>query len=211
MARLIQQAGATNVMTTSLHSAQVHGFFDVPTDPLTARPVFEAHFRHLDLQDAIVVSPDAGRVHSAGRFAERLNLPLVVGNKKRVSDTQVVVSGLIGDVSGRKRAIVYDDEIASGTSIIEVIKVLARQDIHEVWVVCTHGVFAGNALARLSVLPAVQEIVATDTVPIALEKRTDKLKVLAVAPLFAEAIRRNYLRQSIGDLFTFWDEYEGEA
>lgn len=210
MARLLQESGATNVMTMSLHSAQVHGFFDVPTDPLTARPVFEDYFKHLPLDGTIVVSPDAGRVHSAGRFAQRLHLPLAVGNKTRISDTEVVVSGLIGDVSGKTSAIVYDDEIASGTSIREVIRVLAGHGIERVWVVCTHGVFAGDALARLSALPAVQEIIATDTVPIALEKRTPKLRILSVAPLFGEAIRRNYLRESIGDLFTFWDEYKAE-
>jgi ribose-phosphate pyrophosphokinase len=210
MARLIQAAGATSVMAMSLHSAQVHGFFDVPTDPLTARPVFEAYFRQLNLAGAIVVSPDAGRAHSAGRFAQRLGLPLAVGNKTRISDKQVVVSGLIGDVVGRERAIVYDDEIASGTSVVETTKVLAGHGIHQVWVVCTHGVFADDALERLSALPQVQAIVATDTVPIAPEKRTAKLRVLSVAPLFGEAIRRNYLRQSIGDLFTFWEEYKTE-
>ncbi|MCC7359121.1 MAG: ribose-phosphate pyrophosphokinase [Anaerolineales bacterium] len=210
MARLMQTAGATNVMTMSLHSAQVHGFFDVPTDPLTARPVFEEYFRHLPLADTIVISPDAGRVHSAGRFAQRLNLPLAVGNKTRVSDTQVIVSGLIGDVSGKTQAIIYDDEIASGTSITEVSKVLRGLGIERFWVVCTHGVFAGDALARLSALPGVQEIIATDTVPIPANKRTDKLRMLSVAPLFGEAIRRNYLRQSIGDLFTFWNEYTVE-
>ena len=210
MARLMQTAGATNVMTMSLHSAQVHGFFDVPTDPLTARPVFEEHFRQLPLENTIVISPDAGRVHSAGRFAQRLNLPLAVGNKTRLSDTKVIVSGLIGDVSGKTQAIIYDDEIASGTSITEVARVLRELGIERFWVVCTHGVFAGDALARLSALPGVQEIIATDTVPIAASKRTDKLRVLSVAPLFGEAIRRNYLRESIGDLFTFWHEYKVE-
>lgn len=210
MARLMQEAGATNVMTMSLHSAQVHGFFDVPTDPLTARPVFEDYFKTLTLDNTIVVTPDAGRAHSAGRFAQRLRLPLAVGNKTRISDTKVIVSGLIGDVTGRTSAIVYDDEIASGTSVVEVVKVLAGHGIERVWVVCTHGVFAGDALTRLSALPAVQEVIATDTVPIAAEKRTPKLRILSVAPLFGEAIRRNYLRLSIGDLFTFWDEYKAE-
>jgi ribose-phosphate pyrophosphokinase len=210
MARLIQEAGATNVMTTSLHSAQVHGFFDVPTDPLTARPVFEDYFKQLHLADTVVVAPDAGRAHSAGRFAQRLNLPLVVGNKTRISDKHVVVSGIIGDVSGRTRAIVYDDEIASGTSVVEIIRVLSGHGITEVWVVCTHGVFAEDALARLSALPQVMEIIATDTVPIRPESRTPQLRVLSVAPLFGEAIRRNYLRQSIGDLFTFWHDYRPE-
>jgi len=210
LARLIQEAGATNVMTMSLHSAQVHGFFDVPTDPLTARPVFEDYLRQLALAEAVVVTPDAGRAHSAGRFAQRLGLPLAVGNKTRISDRQVFVSGLIGDVQGRRQAIVYDDEIASGTSVSEVIRVLAEHGVTEVWIVGTHGIFAGDALARLSALPQVQEIIVTDTVPIAPERRTPKLRVLSVAPLFGEAIRRNHLRESIGDLFTFWEEYKAE-
>jgi ribose-phosphate pyrophosphokinase len=210
MARLIETAGATHVMTMSLHAPQVHGFFDVPTDPLTARPLFEDYFGRLGLHDAVVVSPDAGRVHTAARFAEKLGLPLAVGNKKRISDKQVEVSGLMGDLAGRKRAIVYDDEIASGTSVIETVKLLAGMGCEQVWAVCTHGVFAGEALARVSALPQVHQIVTTDTVPIALARRVPKLRVLSVAPLFGEAIRRNYFRQSIGDLFTFWEDYRSE-
>ena len=210
VARLIETAGATQVMTMSLHSPQVHGFFDVPTDPLTARPVFEEHFRRLDVAEAVVVSPDAGRAHSASRFAQRLGLPVAVGNKTRISDKQVIVSGLIGDIAGRRQAIVYDDEIASGTSVIETIKLLMAQGIQQVWPVCTHGIFAGEALQRLDAMPEVQQIITTDTVPIAPERRSDKLRILSVAPLFGEAIRRNYLRQSIGDLFSFWEEFKSE-
>jgi ribose-phosphate pyrophosphokinase len=211
MARLIETAGATQVMTMSLHSPQVHGFFDVPTDPLTARPVFEAYFKHLNVAEAIVVSPDAGRAHTASRFAQKLGLPVAVGNKTRISDKEVVVSGIIGDLAGRRQAIVYDDEIASGTSMIEVIKLLVGHGIQQVWPVCTHGIFAGDALQRLSAMPEVQEVITTDTLPIAPSRRVAKLRVLPVAPLFGEAIRRNYLRQSIGDLFTFWEEFKSEA
>jgi ribose-phosphate pyrophosphokinase len=211
MARLIQEAGATHIMLMSLHAAQVHGFFDAPTDPLTARPVFESHFRKLGLANAIVVSPDAGRAHSATRFAQRLDLPLAVGNKTRISDKHVVVTGIIGDVSGRSQAIVFDDEIASGGSAIQIITVLASLGITQVWVVCTHGVFAGDALARLSAMPQVVEIVATDTVPIPPERQTPKLRILSVAPLFGEAIRRNHSRESIGDLFAFWEDYKAEG
>jgi ribose-phosphate pyrophosphokinase len=210
MARLIQTAGATHVMTMSLHAPQVHGFFDLPTDPLTARPLFEDYFGRLGLGDAVVVSPDAGRVHTAARFAHKLGLPLAVGQKQRLSDKEVVVSGLMGDLGGRKRAILYDDEIASGTSVIETVKLLAGHGFEQVWAVCTHGVFAGDALERLSALPQVYQIVTTDTVPIAPERRVPKLRVLSVAPLFAEAIRRNYFRQSIGDLFTFWEDFRSE-
>jgi len=210
MARLIETSGATQVMTMSLHSPQVHGFFDVPTDPLTARPLFEEYFKHLDVAAAVVVSPDAGRAHSASRFAQNLGLPVAVGNKTRISDKKVVLSGLIGDVSGRRQAIVYDDEIASGTSMIEVVNLLVGEGIQQVWAVCTHGIFAGDALQRLSALPQVQEVIMTDTVPMAPGRRTDKLRILSVAPLFGEAIRRNYLRQSIGDLFSFWEDFKSE-
>jgi ribose-phosphate pyrophosphokinase len=210
MARLIETAGATQVMTMSLHAPQVHGFFDVPTDPLTARPLFEDHFGRLGVSGAVVVSPDAGRVHTASRFAQKLGLPLAVGHKRRISDKKVEVSGLMGDLAGRRQAILYDDEIASGTSAIETVKLLAGLGFEQVWVVCTHGVFADDALQQLSALPQVHEILCTDTVPIAPERRVPKLKVLSVAPLFGEAIRRNYFRQSIGDLFTFWEDYRSE-
>jgi ribose-phosphate pyrophosphokinase len=210
MAHLIQAAGATHVMTMALHSPQVHGFFDVPTDPLTARPVFENYFRQQDLAGTIVVAPDAGRARSAGRFAASLGLPVAIGSKKRISDQEVVLSGLIGDVAGKERAIIYDDEIASGGSTVAMVELLLQHGVREVRVVCTHGVFTGQALERLGALPELVEIVTSDTVPIPEAKRIDKLRVLSVAPLFGEAIRRNSLRQSIGDVFAFWEEFEPE-
>jgi ribose-phosphate pyrophosphokinase len=210
MARLLQTAGATHVMTMSLHSPQVHGFFDVPTDPLTARPCFEDYFRHQDLAETVVVAPDAGRARSAGRFADRLGLPVIVGNKTRISDQEVRLAAFPGDLSGWKRAILYDDEIAAGTTVIAMVELLASYGIQDVRAVCTHGIFSGDALARLSALPQISEIIASDTVPIPAEKRVPKLRVLSVAPLFGEAIRRNYLGQSIGDLFAFWSEFKAE-
>jgi ribose-phosphate pyrophosphokinase len=210
MARLMQAAGVTHVMTMSLHAPQVHGFFDVPTDPLTARPCFEAYFRHKDLAGAIVVAPDAGRARSATRFADRLGLPVAIGNKTRINDREVALTSLAGDLAGARKAIIYDDEIAAGTSVAAMARLLHEYGLQEMCVVCTHGVFSENALARLNALPYLTEIVTSDTVPIAPEKRVAKLTVLTVAPIFAEAIRRNYLRQSIGDLFTFWEEFKPE-
>jgi ribose-phosphate pyrophosphokinase len=182
----------------------------MPTDPLTARPVFEAYFRHKELTSAIVVAPDAGRARSATRFAEKLGLPVAIGNKTRINDREVALTSLAGDLAGARQAIIYDDEIAAGTSVEAMGGLLYEYGIRRMCVVCTHGVLTGDALARLSALPYLEEIVTSDTVPIADAKRTAKLTVLSVAPIFAEAIRRNYLRQSIGDLFAFWEEFNPE-
>ncbi|MBI4632131.1 MAG: ribose-phosphate pyrophosphokinase, partial [Chloroflexi bacterium] len=210
MAKMIETAGATQVLTMTLHSPQVHGFFDVPIDPLTARPVFVEYFEKKNLQDTIVVAPDAGHATPASRFAESLGLKMAAGNKTRVSDKEVRITGLVGEMDGHKRAIVYDDEIAAGSSMVAIAKLLIEHGIESMSVVCTHGVFSGNAIERLAAIPQIKEIVTTDTVPVPESKRTENLTVLSVAPLFGEAIKRNYLRQSIGDLFSFWQEFKSE-
>ena len=207
VADLLQTAGATHVMTMMLHSPQVHGFFSVPTDPLSSRPVFKNYFQQRDLSSTIVVAADIGHAKSAARFAQDLGLPVAAANKERISDTEVYTSGIVGQqVRGCKRAMVYDDEIATGGSIVELSKLLIEQDVEEIWLVCTHGVFVRGGLERLATIPQITEIVTTDTVSISKEKRHPKLHTLSVAHIFGEAIRRNYLRQSIGDLFVFGEE-----
>lgn len=207
VADLLATAGATHFMTMMLHSPQVHGFFSIPADPLTARHVFERHFQDRDLSETIVVAPDVGHAKSAGRFAESLGVPVAAGNKERISDTEVRITGLVGrQVRGFKRALVYDDEIATGTSIIEMSQLLIDNEIREIAVVCTHGVFVGGALDRLSELPQIKEIVTSNTVFIPPEDQIQKLTVLSVAPIFGEAIRRNYLRKSIEGLFVYGDD-----
>jgi ribose-phosphate pyrophosphokinase len=208
IADLLQTAGATHVMTMTLHSPQVHGFFRVPTDPLTARGLFVAHFRdrNFDPKDTIVVAPDYGRAGSAARLAAQLNLPSVAAEKTRLSDTEVRIGSLIvKQLEGFRRVIIYDDEIATGGSIVTLCELLVENGIEEILVVCTHGLLIGDAIARIGAIPEIKEIVTTDTVPIPPEKRLDRMVVLSVAPIFGEAIRRNYARQSIGDLFAFWE------
>jgi len=204
IADLLQTAGATHVMTMMLHSPQVHGFFGVPADPLSSRPVFRRYFQQRDLSNAIVVAADMGHAKSASRFARELGLPIAAGDKERVSDTEVRFGGIVGQqVHGHERALIYDDEIATGGSILELSRLLIEQGIKEIWVACTHGVFVRGALEKLAAVPQITEIVTTDTVAIPPEKRDPKLHTLSVARVFGEAIRRNYLRQSIGDLFIF--------
>lgn len=209
IADLLQTAGATHVMTMVLHSPQVHGFFGVPTDPLSARPILSHHFQQRDTSETIVVVPDVGNAKSGGRFAQSLKLPVAAGYKERISDTAVHISGLMGpQVKGFRRAIIFDDEISTGSSVVELSHILIENGIQEIAVACTHGVFVGGALDKLSEIPQIKEIVATDTVYVPPEKRPPHLHILSVAPIFAEAIRRNYFRESIGELFVYGDEDE---
>jgi ribose-phosphate pyrophosphokinase len=190
-----------------LHSPQVHGFFSIPADPLTARHVFQRHYRERDLSETIVVAPDVGHAKSAGRFAESLGLPVAAGNKERISDFEVRITGLVGrQVKGFRRALVYDDEIATGTSVLEMSKLLIDNNIEDIAVVCTHGVFVSGALDRLADIPQITEIVTSNTVFIPPEKQIQKLTILSVAPIFGEAIRRNYARESIAGLFVYGDD-----
>ena len=207
VADLIQTAGATHVMTMMLHSPQVHGFFSIPADPLTSRPVFHHHFEDRDLSSTVVVAPDMGHAKSAARFAKSLGVPVAAGDKERVSDTRVQINGLVGKpIQGHRRAIIYDDEIATGGSILAISQILVEQGIQEIWVACTHGVFVHGGLEKLVAVPQITEIVTTDTVYIPPEKRHPKLTVLSVAQVFGDAIHRNYQRQSISDLFVFGED-----
>jgi ribose-phosphate pyrophosphokinase len=204
VADLLKTAGATHVMSMMFHSPQVHGFFGIPTDPLSSRGVFKEYFSHIDMSGSIIVAPDMGQAKSAARFAKTLGLPVAAGNKERISDTQVVISGLVGNqVRGHKRALVYDDEIATGGSIAELSRVLVGEGVEDIRVVCTHGVFSRGGLDKLTAIPEITEIVTTDTVYFPPEKIHPKLTVLSVAQVFANAIRHNINRESLSDLFVF--------
>ena len=204
VADLLKTAGATHVMSMMFHSPQVHGFFGIPTDPLSSRGVFKEYLSNYDLSGSIIVAPDMGQAKSAARFARTLDLPVAAGNKERISDTKVVISGLVGNqVRGHKRALIYDDEIATGGSILELSRVLIGEGIENILVICTHGVFSRGGLERLAVIPQITEIITTDTVHIPPEKMHPKLTVLSVAPVFADAIRHNFNRESLSNLFVF--------
>jgi ribose-phosphate pyrophosphokinase len=206
VADLLKTAGATHVMSMMFHSPQVHGFFGIPTDPLSSRVVFKDYLEQKDLSGSIIVSPDMGQAKSAARFAKTLGLPVAAGNKERVSDTEVIISGLVGSqVRGLKRALIYDDEIATGGSILELSRVLINEGVEDIKVICTHGVFSRNGLERLAVVPQISEIITTDTVNLPPERMHPKLTTLSVAQVFADAIRHNLHRESLSDLFVFGD------
>ncbi len=200
VADLLATAGANRVLTMTLHSPQVHGFFSVPVDHMNALKVLARHFRRRRLENTIVVSPDLGNAKQATHFARMLSLPVAAGSKRRLSDDRVVIDTIVGDVEG-KHVIVIDDEIANGGTIIEVLERLRERRAQRISVACTHGLFTGKAIARLGAQPDIDEIVATDTVPIPVEKRLPNMKILSVAPLLAEAIRRIHVGESVSSLF----------
>jgi len=199
VADLLNTAGADRVLTMALHAPQVHGFFSVPVDHLNALNVLAEHFRAQDLANTIVVSPDLGNAKSATQFARTLGLPVAAGNKQRLADDRVVIDAIVGDVSG-KNVIILDDEVATGGSIIEVLRKLKELNVRNVSLACTHGLFTGNAIERLASCDLV-EIVTTNTVPIAAEKRLPNMTVLSIAPLMAEAIHRIHEGESVSSLF----------
>ncbi len=200
VADLLVAAGASRVLTMTLHSPQVHGFFSVPVDHLHALREIADHFSGLDLSNSVVVSPDLGNAKAAAALARMLGLPVAAGAKERISDDKVTITSIIGDVTGRN-VIVLDDEIARGTTIIEILGRLREQGARSVRIACTHGLFCDGAVKRIAAWPEVLQIVCTNTVPLTEAGDADKLHVISVAPALAEAIRRIHLGESVSALF----------
>ncbi len=201
VADLLATAGASRVLTMALHSPQVHGFFSVPVDHLHALRELAGYFRAQDLSGAVVVSPDLGYAKPAAAFARMLGLPVAAGAKQRYSDEQVTITSIIGDVAGRP-VIVLDDEIARGTTVLELLARLRDNHVPSVRIACTHGLFCDGALERIAAAPEVTEIVCTNTVPAAPSgRRHGKLTILSVASALAEAIRRIHEGESVSALF----------
>ena len=198
VADLLVTAGINRVLTLTLHSPEVHGFFSVPVDHLHALRELAAHFGQRDLSRTTVLSPDLGYVKGASAFAKRLGVPVAAGAKERFSDARVSISSIIGDVADRD-VIVLDDEIARGTTVTELLSVLRGYEPRSISVACTHGIFSDGALEKLVTEVDVKEIVATNSVPISFTH--PKLTVLSVAPALAEAIRRTHDGQSVSVLF----------
>jgi ribose-phosphate pyrophosphokinase len=198
VADLLVTAGVNRVLTLTLHSPEVHGFFSVPVDHLHALRELAAHFRRRDLSRTTVLSPDLGYAKSAAAFARRLGVPVAAGAKQRFNDESVAISAIIGDVADRD-VIIVDDEIARGTTVIELLSVLREQEPRSISIACTHGLFADGALEKLAAAEDVSEIVCTNSVPVPVSH--PKLTVLSVAPALAEAIRRTHDGESVSVLF----------
>jgi ribose-phosphate pyrophosphokinase len=206
VADMLAASGATRVLTMALHAPQVHGFFSVPVDHLSAVLELAAHFRRQDLSNTVVVSPDLGNAKVASEFARNLGLPVAAGSKQRQSDETVVIDRIVGDVRGRD-VIVLDDEIATAGSIVELLRVLRNEGVRQISIACTHGLFTGPAIERLKQEPDIAEIVTTNTVPLPPEKQLSNIVTRSVAPLFAEAVHRIHAGESVSSLFSDRETY----
>jgi ribose-phosphate pyrophosphokinase len=198
LADLIETAGANRVLTMDLHAGQIQGFFSVPVDELSALRILTDYFEAKHLRDAVVVSPDLGSAKKARNFADVLGAPLAIIEKRRM-ERQTDAMNVIGDVTGR-RAILIDDEVDTGGSVIKTISALAERGVTEFYAACTHPVLSGPAIERLRESP-ITEFVTTDTIPISEGKWLPMMRVLSVASLFGEAIRRIHTGGSVGQLF----------
>lgn len=204
VADVIQTAGADRILTMTLHSPQVHGFFKIPMDHLTSEVVIANHFamKFQDMSDVVVVATDAGDIKRASSMARRLEASLAFIDKRRVSDTKVESRGLIGEVKNRI-ALIIDDEISTAGTLVEAVHMVREEGAREVYVACSHGVYVGPAVERIRNLD-ITECVSTNSVyvpPFKLEA-TPKLKVLSIAGLFAQAIEHIHTGESVSSLFT---------
>jgi ribose-phosphate pyrophosphokinase len=199
VANLITQAGADRALTMELHAAQIQGFVDIPVDHMFASPVIVDYFQKIDIPDLVVVSPDAGSIKTARAYAKRLNAGLAIVDKRRSGADLVDVMHVIGDVEG-KNAILVDDMISTGGSICQAAAALRENGCQDIFICATHAVFCGPAVERLKKAD-VRQVVVTDSIPLTEDKRFENLKVLTVAELLGEAIRRIHRSESVSSLF----------
>jgi ribose-phosphate pyrophosphokinase len=199
VANLIETAGADRVIAMDLHAMQIQGFFDIPVDHLLGVPILGDYFYEKELDHPVVVSPDHGGVVRARRLADTLEAPLAIIDKRRPEPNVVEVMNIIGDVSGRT-AILIDDIIDTAGTIALAAQALKDAGAREIYACCTHPVLSGPAVERLEQSP-IREIVVTDTIPLRADHGCSKIRVLSVAPLIGEAIKRIHEQKSISKLF----------
>jgi len=200
VANLLTTAGAHRLLTMDLHAPAIEGFFDIPVDHLQAGPLLVDCFREKDLPNVVAVSPDAGGVGRANKFRERIGASLAIISKQRPEPDVSEVIEMVGDVEG-KTAIIVDDMISTGGTLVEAAKALRERGALRVFACATHGIFAGSAL-ELMAESALEEIVVTNTIQPPRAADTSRIKVVSVAALFAEAIMRIHKDLSLSALFT---------
>jgi ribose-phosphate pyrophosphokinase len=197
---MFKVAGAKRMVSVDLHSGQIQGFFDGPVDHLTAMPVLEDYLRSHS-NDPVIVAPDAGRVKVAERYAQHLNADLAFVNKRRPKgmDNVAVAKEVIGRVRGRQ-CVIIDDMIDTAGTIVSAADVLLEQGATEVWAMATHGVLSGPAVDRLKNSP-ISRVVITNTLPLPSEKQFDKVEVLSVARIIADALDAVFEDTSVSEIF----------
>lgn len=200
VANLLSTAGANRILTMDLHAGQIQGFFDIPMDHLFAVGVFMEYFSQSNFRNKVIVSPDVGGIKMARAYAKRLNSELAIIDKRRVSPERAEAVHILGKVKGMN-AIIVDDLIATGGSLIEAVEALKRAGAGQVCAAISHGVLSGRAVELIDNCRDLNELVITDSIPLLQEQSIKKIKVLSVAKLLGEAIKRIHCEESVSSLF----------
>lgn len=199
VANLITVAGADRVISMDLHAAQLQGYFDIPVDHLLGGPILANYFRENVGKDTVIVSPDLGGVQRVRNFANILDLPIAIIEKRRPKANVSEIMNVIGDIEG-KDVILVDDIIDTAGSMTKAAEVLKEFGAKRVYACCSHAVLSGPAIERIE-NSVIEKLVVTDTIPLSEEKQIDKIEVVSVAPIFAQAIKRIYEHESVSILF----------
>lgn len=199
VADMLVAAGADRVLTMDLHAAQIQGYFDIPVDHLVGMPILAKYFAEKNMENVVVVSPDHGSVPRARNMAQILNCPIAIVDKRRPEPNKSEIMNIIGDIEG-KNCILMDDMIDTAGTITNAANALKNLGALSVNACATHAVLSGPAIERIQ-SSAIEELVLLNTIPLPEEKKTDKMKVISVAPLFAEAMTRVFTNGSISTLF----------
>ena len=199
VADLITAAGADRVLTMDLHAAQIQGFFNIPLDHLVGMPILSKHFEEKHIEDLVVVSPDLGSVNRARTFANRLDAPIAIIDKRRPRPNVSEIMNIIGDIKD-KNVVIIDDIIDTAGTLCNAANALKERGAKSVRACATHALLSGPAIERIKD-SAIEELIILDTIPLTEEKKLDKIKVETVAKVFAQAIQRIYSDQSISKIF----------
>lgn len=202
VAQLLEAAGASRVITCDLHNPAIQAYFNIPCDRLTGQHILQAYFDSKRIENKVVVATDAGSSKKAYKYSTYFHCPIALIDKRRSgNDDKAVAANIIGDVK-EKNAIIFDDEVSTAGTMVEAAQILKENGAKQIYAACTHGILCGPAIERIQNSP-IKELIVTNTVPLSKEKQIDKIKVLSIAPLFAEAIKRINEAEPLGDLFEF--------
>ncbi len=201
-AELLEAAGVDRVITCDLHNSAIQAYFNIPCDRLTGQHLLQAYFNSKNIEDKVVIATDAGSSKKAYKYSTYFKCPMALIDKRRSgNDDKAVATNIIGEVKG-KTALIFDDEVSTAGTMVEAARILKENGAKEIYAACTHGILCGPAIDKIHNSP-IKELVVTNTVPLTEEKQIDKIKVLSIAPLFAEAIKRVNEAKPLGDLFEF--------
>lgn len=203
MAQLIEAAGADRVITCDLHNPAIQAYFNINCDRLSAQNLLQSYFKEKKLEDMVIVATDAGSSKKAYKYSEYFGCPIALIDKRRAgNDDKAIATTVIGDVKD-KNAIIFDDEVDTAGSMIETAKILEKFRARNIYAGCTHGILSGPAIERIK-NSAIKELVVTNTVPLSKEKQIEKITVLSIAPLFAEAIKKIHENKPLGELLKIY-------